>query len=404
MLNTSRTRVFDSRQSSTYLEDRWWNGAVIYTNTKVAPDVGALHTCLDNNHGKFIPGRIVFGDCSIVKNSRVVSPGSVKNKDWGYRGDLSGMLFTFGGPIITQSGRLESAAYLLTKAYAKMNDSNMLIGEMAADLSQTLGMLRRPFEGATQLLSKMIMSKKRRLRNPAVGGTRATANSWLEYRYGWTPLILDGISVIDAFQRKLGRSTRRLVSRAHSGISYSEITAGTQIDSGDQTRTVQYSRSLTRTTKRDAGVLYEINISSAADDLMRVTGSRCSDLPATVWEVIPYSFVVDWFVNVGDWLRAITPVPGITPLGNWVTDVNNTDVVHSCSAFKTPSSPVLSTLAQVGNYGTLTTNQFSYTRDTDVDLTSTPALRVNGLSLLHQIDALSVACLSLVKEIRVWRH
>jgi len=36
--------------------------------------------------------------------------------------------------------------------------------------------------------------------------------------------------------------------------------------------------------------------------------------PALVaWELVPFSFVADWFVPIGSWLTAIAPLIGITP-------------------------------------------------------------------------------------------
>jgi hypothetical protein len=36
--------------------------------------------------------------------------------------------------------------------------------------------------------------------------------------------------------------------------------------------------------------------------------------PALVaWELVPYSFVIDWFLPIGNWLTAIAPLVGITP-------------------------------------------------------------------------------------------
>jgi hypothetical protein len=37
------------------------------------------------------------------------------------------------------------------------------------------------------------------------------------------------------------------------------------------------------------------------------------------WELIPFSFVADWFVNIGPYVRAITPKVGVHSLGSWTT-------------------------------------------------------------------------------------
>jgi hypothetical protein len=44
-----------------------------------------------------------------------------------------------------------------------------------------------------------------------------------------------------------------------------------------------------------------------------------AQIPAAIWEIIPFSFVVDWFVNVESFIRAVTPKADVHRLAEWVT-------------------------------------------------------------------------------------
>lgn len=44
----------------------------------------------------------------------------------------------------------------------------------------------------------------------------------------------------------------------------------------------------------------------------------------TVWDLTPYSFILDWFINMGDIISAHAPVPGVKALASWVTTVDTT--------------------------------------------------------------------------------
>jgi hypothetical protein len=46
---------------------------------------------------------------------------------------------------------------------------------------------------------------------------------------------------------------------------------------------------------------------SLKGEILRHYGLHPEQFPALLWELTPLSFVVDWFTNVGDWIKAITP-------------------------------------------------------------------------------------------------
>jgi len=58
-------------------------------------------------------------------------------------------------------------------------------------------------------------------------------------------------------------------------------------------------------------------------------GFSWESIPITAWELIPFSFVVDWFVNFGDYIQALTPKLGIKGLSSWTTVIKETKVTRS---------------------------------------------------------------------------
>lgn len=133
------------------------------------------------------------------------------------------------------------------------------------------------------------------------------SNNWLKYRYGIMPLV----RLCDQALH-LGKEPKplRLVARGSASDSYSNT--GTNSETGTFWK-VTFDTQASLDVSVRAGVLYEI-ISSH-----NRYGFNFSDLPAAAWELVPYSFVVDWASNVGNFIRGITPKVGARVLASWTT-------------------------------------------------------------------------------------
>lgn len=141
------------------------------------------------------------------------------------------------------------------------------------------------------------------------------ANAWLVYRYGIRPLISDVTSILTSLQQKTGR--RRWTTRA-----------GLQ-DSRSSTSNLTYDHDYVRETYSETAQ-HNVQIRGMSLDELFVTiplqlGLSGKGFLTVPWELIPYSFVVDWFVNVGDWLNASVPLLDVNNLGSALV------VKHDCA-------------------------------------------------------------------------
>lgn len=127
-------------------------------------------------------------------------------------------------------------------------------------------------------------------RNPGVSRKKAASttlsNGWLEYQYGVKPLLND---VYDAATTLAHLSSVPLqqtltVSRKNTG----------QAHSGSPT-VLDYTDSYSFKAKKIKAVVKEVDVVS----LLGLT-----DPASVAWEKLPYSFVVDWFIPVGNFLSA----------------------------------------------------------------------------------------------------
>lgn len=118
---------------------------------------------------------------------------------------------------------------------------------------------------------------------------------WLEARYGWLPVYYDMMSALKA----LNTHRKNTIS----------IGRKRQLDAGSQTITYSGSGGMTHVETLEWSVTYRgWAASEFADD-----GRVSYDPLVTAYEIATLSFVLDWVIDVGTWLEAISPFqPGKT--------------------------------------------------------------------------------------------
>lgn len=115
---------------------------------------------------------------------------------------------------------------------------------------------------------------------------------------------------------------RLLVARGGATVSYQD--SKTRTLSG-----ITSTSSWQSTNHVSAGVLYSYRDLSENEWRLRCLGLTLDNVPSHYWEVMPWSFVADYFYKVGMWLRAITPNPAVDVRGNWVSQ--KLDSVYTCN-------------------------------------------------------------------------
>lgn len=147
-------------------------------------------------------------------------------------------------------------------------------------------------------------SRKRRYRGMEVG--QILAEIWLELRYMWRPLAYDMFSMQEAI-RRLAEGIEDPLQRAYA----------TGVDSALLSRVV--TESGVRYKDGSSGGVAGVRVFSAQSCTVEVMAHASVGLQVTTrevfmtdpfvtgWELIPFSFVLDWFVTVGDMLTAFSP-------------------------------------------------------------------------------------------------
>lgn len=188
---------------------------------------------------------------------------------------------------------------------AEAEQSCSTVERRLLQLGQFAGALRdRNFFGAAKALKSAIIP-------PGVSAKKSFADNFLEWHFGWEPAIQD---VHDACQTmsKADFGTRRVMGSASRSVS--EIYAPS-----DYPSLRRYVASGSARWKVGAHVRITNDSAYLASQMGLVN-------PLTVaWDLVPYSFVVDWFANVSQVLGSVTGFVGLTvqlAYNTQVQDVN----------------------------------------------------------------------------------
>lgn len=203
---------------------------------------------------------------------------------------------------------------LVNKLREKLTGSDFNMSVFLGEGHQTLRMI-----GDTAItLAKAIRALKRRqfaeaaaalgVKSPKGGGMRRKgvdnlSSRWLELQYGWLPLLKDAEAGAQQLAHHLNypqtmtfrASVRREQNRSWKNYANSVIRLNAE-------QYIFHRRSL---------------IARISEPLTVPQLLGLKDPELVVWELLPFSFVADWFLPIGDWLAARALVSKLT--GTFIT-------------------------------------------------------------------------------------
>jgi hypothetical protein len=259
----------------------------------------------------------------------------------------------------------ELRQFTIRDVYGKANSPRFEGAVFLAELGETLTSLRKLFSGAVGSLFKSGQAWKH-VKHFSLNSEEL----WLWYRYMLIPTILDAEDIIKAFE------TQRVIDRVQDGSRNKEpiIETGTF-----------YSHKWAPGTSNTMEIPWrsEINFGTGAamDILSRKDnhefGLSAFDIVRGTWEAIPFSFVVDWFINVGDWL----------------TSLRSIEILYAQS-YATYAVDVETEIFEGANMtieGNTKSHSFLMSRVTDIEPPTLPLIDKRWASLNRTIDLIALS-------------
>lgn len=299
--------------------------------------------------------RSASGETIVSPMSKVKTNNSLRGVTWTSQGSpdnqgrrsrweanpwVAGRLVVDGNPVAAypELGNAidKCIGIAVTDAAAKVGTADVESLVSLAELPETIAFLRKPVQGMVSLtrrfmswrryrerknasysraleryrsLPAKVQAKRKAPERPTISPFKVgkfsamdIPSAWLAYRYGVMPLIyeFEGIAkILSDSPRPVRQTVRARAQETFKRKSTNSFATGTDHDTG-LVRVTEVDTFDARIEVR-AGFLYEVDLS-----IQSQLGLSPSRVPAAIYELIPLSFVADWFWNGASYYDALT--------------------------------------------------------------------------------------------------
>lgn len=207
-----------------------------------------------------------------------------------------------------------SANRLLWQSLGKVSEPDVDLGVNLAEVASTMSMLVNPIGSAAKFLKSFVKQPppSRRGAWSPKRVSRYLTSKWLELRYGWTPLVADIESARSLVKVSYFPELSRTTVIDRSVVSTPETYVGRNFYAPAYF-TLRWNKETTEVTTDRASCYFSI-VNRKQLQAIRLGGSL-TNLPSFLWELVPYSFVLDWWLDLGTWIRACTPNSSVSVKG-----------------------------------------------------------------------------------------
>jgi len=211
------------------------------------------------------------------------------------------------------------SAAVVTEAAAKASQVTWDVLTFLAEIKESHELVAKTLGNLYEYAFRAARRARRNAR-PGKSRLKLFADYWLEYRYGWMPLVYDVNDAANALLHE--RRKGDLIKGKGYRNAPDTVTATHSVNTGTETwyytDTIEYS--------------YQYRSTCYAEVINPVLATYGFNPVATAWEVVPFSFVVDWFVDVGGWIRSLMPeVAGVSYLGVGASNKLITTRTQTCN-------------------------------------------------------------------------
>lgn len=152
------------------------------------------------------------------------------------------------------------------------------------------------------------------------------SSSWLELSYAWIPLLSDIYAGVDAVNNgiKLPESIASVVRQISTPLPFIEWTGGVA-------PTYWWDYKIKNNFVHDVKCKFRFRVDNPTLAYLSAIGL---DNPAyLIWVGTPFSFVIDWLLPVGTWLKSLTGPLGLTLVDGYMSKRTSGSIDIECNSW-----------------------------------------------------------------------
>lgn len=177
----------------------------------------------------------------------------------------------------------------------------MVVGRLNSLYQFSRRLRKLDFGGAVKALGVEPPNKGWRPRSRHYGGM------WLEYHFGWEPLVKDIQSTMKILDSPI--PYKRVSASGKASFDQSIVTQDINTDF--------FRRYATVTRRNTVQVKFGARVECVNPNLHLAESMGLINPLILAWELIPFSFVVDWFTGVGNYLQSFSDFAGLRMVDTW---------------------------------------------------------------------------------------
>lgn len=195
----------------------------------------------------------------------------------------------FGPPPATLTWTANDEIALLGKLRQKIVGSSfnpaVFLGEGHQALEMIFNAANRISKALRAVSSGNFRKAHKALTGNSKGFPKASANSWLGLQYGWLPLLNDAYDGAQFLAHLTSAPFQHVVTATHA-------------------KRAQGAPAVSHIRLKYGSELVSVKIKAILKEVDIIALSGLTDPAEVMWEKLPYSFVVDWFIPIGNYLQA----------------------------------------------------------------------------------------------------